>query len=129
MTKQLLILICLAALGAGVASPCRAQPPGAPLTPAAAAEEVESLLRACVQHMIDRKPAEAAQSAAAALGLSREAGDVSQQLRAANLLGLSLFRAGRTGEAVRRYAEAAAIAGRAGDAGGQALALMRAGHL
>ena len=130
MKKTLPLLCSLAVLCAGLASPCLARqladPAAAPQT---GAEQVESLLRESVRQMFGGKPDDAGRSAEAALALSREAGDLAQQLRATNLLALSLFRAGRTGEAVGRYEEAALVAERAGNRGGHALALTRAANL
>lgn len=134
MKKTLLLLCSLAALcagPAGLATPCRArQDAGPAASTQAGAGQIESLLKESVRQMFAAgKIEDAVRSAEAALALSREAGDLAQQLRAANLLALSLFRAGRTAEAVRRYEEAAGVAERAGDAGGQGLALTRAANL
>ena len=126
MTKPLLLLLCLAALGSAAAPPCRAQQPAVPQSEA---EQIEQLLSESVRQMMSGEPAEATRSAESALALSQKMGGLTQQLRATNLLALALFRAGQTSESIRHYEEAAALAGRANDKTNQALALTRAGSL
>ncbi len=129
-TKLLPISFCLAAILLTGAAPCLAQQPAdpPPASPTDAAR-VEQLLSASVRHMIKGELAEATRSAESALALGQKAGDLVQQLRATNILALALFRAGQTGESIRRYEEAATIAHQANDRTSQALALTRAGSL
>ena len=113
--------------------PARAQAPNsavaAPASSPADTDQVILLLRACVPLIYQGKFSEAGLNAEQALALSQTNGNLSQQIKATNILASVRSRLGQGTEAIRLYQQAAEIAAQASDRDNQALGLARAGNL
>jgi CHAT domain-containing protein len=133
-TRQLLTLLCLVACAATLlVQPTPAQTPDTALAvPTSSPSETDQavlLMRACVQLIYQGKFSEAGQNAEQALALSQKTGNLSQQIKATNILATVRSRLGQGAEAIRLYQQAAEIAALANDRDNQALGLARAGNL
>lgn len=91
--------------------------------------DIEPLLKTAARQLQNKNFNLAYQTAKRALALSQQLSDKARQARAANLIALAAFHAGRVNEAVRMFKLASLSADEAGIAGLQTNALNRAGSL